>query len=238
LIVAIIVALVYCLRRKPPQDASAVQRFEASPATFNPPSAFYPSHLPSTAQFAQPLPYNAQPLVNTKPPTSSFLPNDPYGRHTNSYMPSEYSDGTDYSSSGLVPRSSTTGTSTGTSSNPSTKTQLLAVANPETRPLLSVPQTYITESFTYPGAQSAGNAYAPVPTSSPPPALPGNRHLTEEQANVINTLRNSNVPPAEIARLMVMMRSQRQEGMGASSSHVDPMLEAGAPPRYDFKDSN
>lgn len=235
LIVAIIVALVYCLRRKPPQDASAVHRFEARPATFVPSSALHPSHSP---QFAQPLPYEirpyAPPLANATPVTSSLLLNDVYGRHTNSYIPSEYGDGTDYSSSGLFPRSSTTGTS----SNPSTKTQLLAVANPETRPLLSIPQTYITESFRHPEAQSSGSAYARVPTSSPPPALAGNSRLTEEQANVINTLRNANVPPAEIARLMDMMRSQREEGMGASSSRVDPMLEAGAPPRYDFKDSN
>jgi hypothetical protein len=88
-------------------------------------------------------------------------------------------------------------------------------------------------------AQSAGgSSYAPIPTTSPPPIPAGNRPLTEDQASVINTLRSSNVPPAEIAHLMEMMRSQREEGLGAGSSHVDPTFDAGAPPRYDFKDPN
>ena len=54
----------------------------------------------------------------------------------------------------------------------------------------------------------------------------------------INDLRNANVPSAEIAHLMEVMRRQREEALGIGSSHVNPILEAGAPPRYDFKSSD
>jgi hypothetical protein len=34
------------------------------------------------------------------------------------------------------------------------------------------------------------------------------------------------------------MRRQREEAMGVSSSHLNPIVEAGAPPGYDFKSSD
>jgi hypothetical protein len=85
-------------------------------------------------------------------------------------------------------------------------------------------------------AQSAGTSSAPISTTSLPLTLPGGGELTEEQILFVNNLRNHNVPAAEVARLMEVMRRERESGLSADVRQGDPTVGADAPPpRYDFK---
>jgi len=93
-------------------------------------------------------------------------------------------------------------------------------------------------------AQSRGSSSAPIVAAPQPPNIPGSGELTEEQASFVNNLRSLNVPAAEIASLLEVMRRERAEGSGGGggsgggASRANPALDMGAPPSYDFKGPN
>jgi hypothetical protein len=224
-IAAVILALL-CYRRRQPSHKAAVldpqphPGFDTRQTAFNPSLALYGSQLPSSVEYSQPLTYTTP--SRSSAPNSSDYSND---RRANSYLPS-VSSGRTHSTS-AVPQNNA-----GRQSNTlSTETQLLAGAHPDTRVLSHTVGSHSTESRPL-ESQTTGS-------SSPPPTkVARSSELTEEQAMFINDLRNANVPSAEIAHLMEVMRRQREEALGIGSSHVNPILEAGAPPRYDFKSSD
>jgi len=219
---AVILALLFYRRRQPSHNAAVLDPqphpgFNTGQTAFNPSLALYGSQLPSSVQYAQPLTY-ATPSRSSVPNSSDYS-ND---RLANSYLPSVSSGRTH--STNAAPQSNT-----GRQSNSlAAETQLFAGPNPNTKALSHTAGSHSTE----PESQTTGS-------SSPPPTqFARSSELTEEQAIFLNDLRNANVPPAEIAHLMEVMRRQREEALGLGSRHVNPILEAGAPPRYDFKGPN
>jgi hypothetical protein len=222
---AVILALLFYRRRQPSHKAAVLDPqphpgFNTGQTAFNPSLALYGSQLPSSVQYAQPVTY-ATPSRSSVPISSDYS-ND---RRANSYLPS-VSSGRTHSTS-AAPQNNT-----GRQSNSlSTETQLFAGPSPDTRALSHTAGSHSTESRP-PESQTTGS-------SSPPRTqFARSSELTEEQAIFLNDLRNANVPPAEIAHLMEVMRRQREEALGLGSSHANPILEAGAPPRYDFKGPN
>ncbi|KIM79131.1 hypothetical protein PILCRDRAFT_823710 [Piloderma croceum F 1598] len=102
--------------------------------------------------------------------------------------------------------------------------------------ILRQPLSYTAGSYT---TESRSHEAQSSPTSPfPPPTFTPGRELTLEQTVVLDGLRNANVPPAEIAHLMEVMKRQREEAMGVGSSHLNHIVEAGAPLGYDFKSPN
>jgi len=57
--------------------------------------------------------------------------------------------------------------------------------------------------------------------------------LTEKEAEYLNHLRSSNIPPVEIAYLMEILRGQREGSLSVGGSHGNAI-----PRGYDFKSSN
>lgn len=227
MIAAVILALLFYRRRSSRNaavfDPQPHPGFVTGQAAFNPPSTLYGSHLPSSVQYAQPLTYVTPPRSSV--PTTSDYSND---RRANSYLPSVSSGRTHSSASGLVPRSNIIRNPNALSAG----TQPFEDPNPETRAISYTPESYATDPSRRLEAHSAGSS------SPPTSSLPRGRELTEEQAVFINSLRSANVPHAEIVHLLDVMRRQREESLGIDSSQVNPILEAGAPPRYDFKGPN
>jgi hypothetical protein len=84
--------------------------------------------------------------------------------------------------------------------------------NPDSRARSTSSRPFTVESFINTDVQSVGSPSqaASVPT--------GNMELTEEQAAILRDLRSSNVPPAEIAYLMEVMRRGGEVGMGTGVS--------------------
>jgi hypothetical protein len=94
---------------------------------------------------------------------------------------------------------------------------------------------YTTEPFMPFDVQSVGSSSAPTFTTSGQMSFSSsNRELTEEQASILQNLRNSNLPPAQIAHLMEVMTRGGDSGLGAAANHADAMSNSEAPPRYDF----
>jgi hypothetical protein len=105
-----------------------------------------------------------------------------------------------------------------------------------------IPMTYTKGQLKRLEAQSTGSSSAPIVAAPQPPNIPGSGELTEEQASFVNNLRSLNVPAAEIASLLEVMRRERAEGSGGrgggGASRANPALDMGAPPSYDFKGPN
>jgi hypothetical protein len=221
-IAAIILALLCYRRRQSSRNAAITDPqphpgFVAEQTAFNPSVALYGSHVPSSVEYSQPLMY-ATPSRSSIPTTSDYS-ND---RRANSYLPSVSSGRTHSTTvSGPAPQSNTVRRQNA----PSADTQVNSDPNFETRTL----------SYT---AGSESRSHEAQSSPSPPPIFTHSSDRTQEQAMVLNGLRNANVPSAEIAHLMEVMRRQREEAMGVSSSHLNPIVEAGAPPGYDFKSSD
>lgn len=76
-----------------------------------------------------------------------------------------------------------------------------------------------------PAAGSSSQQSPPIPTSE----------LTEEQALFVNNLHSLNVPAAEIARLMEIMRRERDTSAAAGEGTSNTPYGGDAPPQYDFK---
>ena len=225
-IVAIILALL-CYRRqqRPSRHAAVIDPqpprpgFVTVPSAFNPSVALYGSHVPSSSvEYSQPLMY-ATPSRSSIPTTTSDYSND---RRANSYLPSaSISSGRTHSTtaSGSVTRNN----AVRDQNEPSV----------ETRVLLASPNSEIRTQLSYPTESRSHEAQG---SSSLPPIFTRSSEWTEEQSAVLNSLRNANVAPAEITYLMEVMKRQREGGtVGVGSSHLNPIVEAGAPPGYDFK---
>ena len=72
------------------------------------------------------------------------------------------------------------------------------------------------------------------PNTNTNPAAATNSSMTEEEANFVADLYNNNVPTAEIARLMEVMRRDRANpALPGGGSSGGPTVEE-PPPRYDF----
>jgi hypothetical protein len=108
------------------------------------------------------------------------------------------------------------------------------VSNPEPGMISDAPLTYTAGALKRHEHHPTGSSSA-LNSNSPPPTLPASGELTAEEASFVNNLRSLNVPAAEIASLMDVMRREREEGSGGGSSRANPTLDLGAPPRYDFK---
>ncbi|KIM79967.1 hypothetical protein PILCRDRAFT_89844 [Piloderma croceum F 1598] len=201
-IAAVIFALLCYRRQRQPSHKAAVLDpqphlgFDTRQTAFNPSLALYGSQLPSSIEYSQPLTYMTP--FRSSVPNSSDYSND---KRANPYLPS-VSSGRTHSTS-AVPQSNT-----GRQSNTlSTDTQLFAGAHPDTRALPHTAGSHSTESRPL-ESQTTGS-------SSPPSTkFARSSELTEEQAVFINDLRNANVPSAEIAHLMEVMRRQREEASG------------------------
>jgi hypothetical protein len=214
MLVAVILALLFYRRRQPSQNAAVFnpQPHHSGPemrtTPFNPPPALYGSHMPSSVEYAQPLSYTTPSTFSV--PTSD----DSNDRRTNSYQPSVSSGRTHSSMTGLLPR----GNTLRTSNDPSADMQMLAVTNPVSRAPSYTAGSFSMGSSRHLEPQSRSSSSAPFVTTSPPPTTASSRELTEEQVVYLNNLCNSNVSPADIARLMEVMRRQRQAGLDAGSS--------------------
>lgn len=216
MIAAIVFALLFC-RKKPSRHVTDIDlddspiRLEETFTTFSPPPAHYSSHFPSSSQSVQPFTY-------TNLSTTSFPTAHTHDRSVTSLHPSF---STTHTTSALIPRSNVLQES----SVPFTEANSF-MSPSETNAPSNSSQVYATGSFTHAESQFSGSFLAP-----------SGKQLTEEQAIFINSLRSSNVPPAEIAHLMDVMRREREEGLGAGISRVGPGFDADVPPRYDFKSS-
>ncbi|KIM79848.1 hypothetical protein PILCRDRAFT_823037 [Piloderma croceum F 1598] len=231
-IAAIILALLFCRRRKPPQHVAefdpdpSIKNFPARPTSFDPQAVLYSSPLPSTAQSVQPLAYATS-------SRSSFPTTDINDRR--SLQASSSGAPTSSTGSALIPRSSALRPSTAGSIEP----QRFMVSNPEMGSISDVPMAYAKGQLKRVEAQSTGSSSAPIVSASLPPNIPGSGELTEEQASFVNNLRSLNVPAAEIASLLEVMRRERAESSGGrGASHATPTVDMGAPPSYDFKSPN
>ena len=206
----IIFALLFCRKKKAPQHVAAIDR-EDSPISLE---ERFTAFSPPPAHYSSHLPSSSQfvqpfPYANL---SRSSLPtvhtND---RSVSSLRPSFSSTLTHATTSALIPRSGAHHSSTA----PTTETS--APSN--------TVQAHATGSFIH-ATQFSGNFSAV-----------GSKELTEEQAIFINNLRSSNVPPAEIARVMDVMRRERDEGLEAGLSQISLAFCEDVPPRYDFKSS-
>jgi hypothetical protein len=205
ILAAIIFALVICRRRKP-------SRPEVDPRPG--PMAF--EVRPTTFDPASAL-YNSH---RPQPSASSFPATDSNGWRTTSFQPSQSSAPT-HSASALIPQSNHP-----SASNP--ETHFFMTANPGPRALSSPSPTYMTEPFMPSDVQSVGSS------SAPPTSFSSSKELTEEHASILNNLRNSNLPPAQIAHLMEVMTNGREVGSGAGISRANATPNPEAPPGYDF----
>jgi hypothetical protein len=230
-IAAIILALLFCRRRKPSQHVAEFdpdpsnKNVPARPTSFDPQAVLYSSPLPSTAQSVQPIAYATS-------SRTSFPATDITDRR--SPQASSFGAPTSSTASALIPRGSASRPSTAPSSEP----QRFMVSNPEMGTVSDVPLAYSKAQSKRVEAQSTGSSSAPA---SPPPNIPGSGELTEEQASFVNNLRSLNVPAAEIASLLEVMRRERAGSSGGGrggASHANPVLNMDAPPSYDFKGSN
>jgi hypothetical protein len=220
-IAAIVFALLFCRRKKSPSQRVTEIDLDDSPfrleetfTTFSPPPAHYSSHFPSS-QFVQPF---ADPNLST----TSFPTVHTHDRSVSSLHPSFSSTHTHATTSALIPRSNVLQES----SIPFTEVNSMSPS--ETNAPSNSSQVYATGPFIHAESQFSGSFLAP-----------SGKELTEEQAIFINNLRNSDVPPAEIAHLMDVMRREREEGLGAGIGRIRPGFDVDhdVPPRYDFKSS-
>ena len=222
---AFIIALLFYRKRQSSQNTAMLNPqlrhpgLEKRTTPFNPPSELHSSHQPSSVDY---IPYTTSSTFSV--PTSGY--ND---RRTNSYHPSVSSGRTHSSTSGLLP-----GGTPRTPNDPTTDMQMFAVTNPVSRAPSYTAGSFSLGSSRHLEPQSIGSSTPPFITRSPTPSITNrdSRDLTLER---INNLRDSYVPPAEIARVMEVMRGQREADLGGGSSLVDPILEEGSPPVYDFK---
>ena len=119
----------------------------------------------------------------------------------------------------------------------STATRPFVVANPEPGRPSHPSQLYSEQVSKFAKATYTGPSPAPDVTTSLPPTVPGSNELTEEQVVFVNNLRGLNVPAAEIARLMEVMRRERQGDPSARISPSNTTFDGDAPPRYDYNNS-
>lgn len=234
MIAAIIFFLLFRRRREQPQHVTefdpdpSIKNFPARPASFDPQAALY-SSLPSTSQSVQPLAYATS--SRTSFPTTDM--ND-----RRSAPASSSGAPTSSTASALIPHGGARRPSTA----PSIEPQRFMVSNPEMGTISDIPMTYTKGQLKRLEAQSTGSSSAPIVAAPQPPNIPGSGELTEEQASFVNNLRSLNVPAAEIASLLEVMRRERAEGSGGrgggGASRANPALDMGAPPSYDFKGPN
>jgi hypothetical protein len=108
------------------------------------------------------------------------------------------------------------------------------VANPEPGPPFHPSQLYADQASKFAKATYTGPSPAPDVTTSLPPTVPGSSELTEEQVVFVNNLHGLNVPAPEIARLMEVMRREREGDPNARISPSNTAFDGDAPPRYDY----
>jgi hypothetical protein len=222
-------ALLFCQKRKRKKSrveaevdlVAGPMRFEARPPSFDPQSALYGSHLLSSSQ-----PVQSSRYATTSGSSFPSNPTDPsisLREPLLSHHPAQ---------SSLSPPN----TAFRASQPPTNNNHSFVVANPEAGAPAKVPEPHITPSSKQTQARPTGSSSTPsFITATLPPPVAGSSELTEEQANFVNNLRGHNVPTAEIARLMEIMRRERQEALGGGAGSANDMSELDAPPRYDFR---
>ena len=134
---------------------------------------------------ARPAPYD--PMSNSPQPSRSSLP----AAENNEWQTNPFPQ--------LQPSAPTYPASENFLSPSDAEAYLFMAANPDSRARSSEPSINTD-------IQPVRRSSAPVPT--------GNIQLTEEQGTILRNLRGSNVPPAEITRLMEVMRRGGEVGMG------------------------
>jgi hypothetical protein len=113
------------------------------------------------------------------------------------------------------------------------------VSNPEMGATSDAPLAYVKGQSKRLEVQSTGSSSAPIVSPSIASSVPGSSELTEEQASFVNNLRSLNVPAAEIASLLEVMRRERVESSGGrGTSRTSPAVNMDPPPSYDASNSN
>ena len=117
--------------------------------------------------------------------------------------------------------------------HPSNSSEPTAISPPPLPPGAAEPHQFIHNPHTD-SPQPSGNRDPQLgPNTNTNPAAATNNNMTEEEANFVADLYNNNVPTAEIARLMEVMRRDRANPALPGGSSGGPTVEE-PPPRYDF----